>query len=95
MDTRKFLHNAHKKQLYICSNAEDNDFFPFCLYYTGLYCSGWVKRGPVGVILSSLNDSIETAKTITTDIEEGILIEKTSKASLLDLLTSRGKYPLT
>ncbi|KAJ8036831.1 NADPH:adrenodoxin oxidoreductase, mitochondrial [Holothuria leucospilota] len=61
----------------------------------GLYCSGWVKRGPVGVILSSLNDSIETAKTIITDIEDGTLSEKTSETSLLDLLTSRGVKTVT
>ncbi|XP_072029846.1 NADPH:adrenodoxin oxidoreductase, mitochondrial-like [Amphiura filiformis] len=39
----------------------------------GLYCSGWVKRGPTGVILSSLNDAMETAKCILKDLSAGEL----------------------
>ena len=41
------------------------------MYISGLYCSGWVKRGPTGVILSSLNDAMETAKTILKDLSAG------------------------
>ena len=28
----------------------------------GLYCAGWVKRGPVGIIDATLRDSLETFK---------------------------------
>lgn len=29
-----------------------------------LYCAGWVKRGPTGVILSTMNDAFETAESV-------------------------------
>ena len=32
-----------------------------------LYCSGWVKRGPTGVIASTMNDAFETAEAIVSD----------------------------
>ena len=41
--------------------------------FTGMYCSGWIKRGPVGVIASTMNDAFETAETIQEDIMEGSL----------------------
>lgn len=43
-----------------------------CDYFsTGLYCSGWVKTGPVGVIVSTMNDAFETADTILSDYKLG------------------------
>ena len=36
-----------------------------------MYCSGWVKRGPVGVIVTTMNDAFETAEVIANDINEG------------------------
>lgn len=33
----------------------------------GLYCAGWVKRGPTGVIASTMNDAFATADSITSD----------------------------
>ncbi|KIW44789.1 uncharacterized protein PV06_03237 [Exophiala oligosperma] len=32
-----------------------------------LYCSGWVKRGPTGVIASTMTDAFETAEAIVQD----------------------------
>lgn len=40
----------------------------------GLYCSGWVKRGPTGVILNTMNDAFETADSIIKDINESKLV---------------------
>nr|XP_054763348.1 NADPH:adrenodoxin oxidoreductase, mitochondrial-like [Lytechinus pictus] len=59
----------------------------------GLYCSGWVKRGPKGVILSSLNDSIETAKCMLDDINSGIIdtTKPDGQDRILALLAERGK----
>ena len=37
----------------------------------GLYCSGWIKRGPAGAILMTMNDAIETAESIIKDIYDG------------------------
>ena len=35
----------------------------------GLYCSGWVKRGPAGVIANTMEDSFGTANAICQDWE--------------------------
>ena len=35
----------------------------------GMYCSGWVKRGPTGVIASTMEDAFATAEAITEDWE--------------------------
>jgi len=37
----------------------------------GLYCAGWVKRGPTGVIASTMNDAFATAESIAIDWDEG------------------------
>ncbi|KAJ5200944.1 hypothetical protein N7449_005747 [Penicillium cf. viridicatum] len=34
----------------------------------GLYCAGWVKRGPTGVIASTMTDAFTTADTIVQDL---------------------------
>jgi adrenodoxin-NADP+ reductase len=33
----------------------------------GMYCAGWVKRGPTGVIASTMSDAFSTAESITED----------------------------
>ncbi|EKV04082.1 NADPH-adrenodoxin reductase Arh1, putative [Penicillium digitatum] len=37
-------------------------------YLPGLYCAGWVKRGPTGVIASTMTDAFTTADTIVQDL---------------------------
>ncbi|PBP22331.1 NADPH-adrenodoxin reductase Arh1, partial [Diplocarpon rosae] len=36
-------------------------------YLPGLYCAGWVKRGPTGVIASTMSDAFATAESIAED----------------------------
>lgn len=36
-------------------------------HFPGLYCSGWVKRGPTGVIASTMTDAFATADAIAQD----------------------------
>lgn len=36
----------------------------------GLYCAGWVKRGPAGVIANTMEDSFATAEAIARDWED-------------------------
>ncbi|KAJ1924535.1 NADPH-adrenodoxin reductase [Tieghemiomyces parasiticus] len=36
----------------------------------GMYVSGWLKRGPKGVIVSTMNDAFETAETILVDLNQ-------------------------
>ena len=37
----------------------------------GMYCSGWVKRGPTGVIASTMEDAFSTAEAIAQDWATG------------------------
>ncbi|KAA8650774.1 hypothetical protein EYZ11_007623 [Aspergillus tanneri] len=45
----------------------------------GLYCAGWVKRGPTGVIATTMMDAFSTADAIAAD-----LTNQSGKASLLN-----------
>lgn len=36
-------------------------------HFSGLYCAGWVKRGPTGVIASTMKDAFSTADAIAED----------------------------
>ncbi|XP_018617656.1 NADPH:adrenodoxin oxidoreductase, mitochondrial isoform X2 [Scleropages formosus] len=59
----------------------------------GLYCSGWVKRGPTGVIATTMNDSFDTARALLQDIEAGLLKLSTKKLgskAIVTLLEKRG-----
>ncbi|XP_056324938.1 NADPH:adrenodoxin oxidoreductase, mitochondrial isoform X2 [Danio aesculapii] len=59
----------------------------------GLYCSGWVKRGPTGVIATTMNDSFDTARVIIQDMETGkldISVNKPGAEAITGLLQTRG-----
>lgn len=47
----------------VTSLSEDGTRIP------GLYCSGWVKRGPAGVIANTMEDAFDTAESIAEDWE--------------------------
>ncbi|GFN81068.1 NADPH:adrenodoxin oxidoreductase, mitochondrial [Plakobranchus ocellatus] len=57
----------------------------------GLYCAGWIRRGPVGVILDTMTDGSETGKVILSDIKSGILgpVSKDKRDVLLRSLESK------
>ncbi|KAF2257842.1 NADPH:adrenodoxin oxidoreductase mitochondrial precursor [Lojkania enalia] len=38
----------------------------------GCYCAGWVKRGPTGVIASTMDDAFTSADVIVSDWESGV-----------------------
>lgn len=40
-------------------------------HFPGLYCAGWVKRGPTGVIASTMEDAFTTAAAIVEDWKAG------------------------
>jgi len=42
-----------------------------CLFPAGLYCSGWVKNGPVGVIATTMNDAFHTGQLVVQDLKSG------------------------
>ena len=55
----------------------------------GLYCAGWVKRGPVGIIDATLRDSMETFRMIKHHLEGDLLPEKhTSREEVVEMLGS-------
>ncbi|MFT7804193.1 NADPH:adrenodoxin oxidoreductase, mitochondrial isoform X1 [Arapaima gigas] len=61
----------------------------------GLYCSGWVKRGPTGVIATTMNDSFDTAHTLLQDMEAGRLDVSATKPgpkAVVTLLEKRGDF---
>eukprot|EP00039_Didymoeca_costata_P009365 m.123944 g.123944 ORF g.123944 m.123944 type:complete len:477 (-) comp14459_c1_seq14:60-1490(-) len=37
----------------------------------GMYCSGWIRTGPVGVIASTMSAAFNTAASIVSDIKDG------------------------
>ncbi len=62
--------------------------------WAGLYCSGWVKRGPTGVIATTMNDSFDTARVLIQDMEAGKLdlsVNKPGAQVITALLQTRGQ----
>lgn len=59
---------------------------------TGLYCVGWIKRGPSGIIGTNKPDSIETAKRLLEDVSAEKLLtpSQPTRAALESLLMERG-----
>eukprot|EP00349_Pseudokeronopsis_sp_Brazil_P010010 CAMPEP_0202973530 /NCGR_PEP_ID=MMETSP1396-20130829/51038_1 /ASSEMBLY_ACC=CAM_ASM_000872 /TAXON_ID= /ORGANISM="Pseudokeronopsis sp., Strain Brazil" /LENGTH=63 /DNA_ID=CAMNT_0049705753 /DNA_START=882 /DNA_END=1070 /DNA_ORIENTATION=+ len=54
----------------------------------GLYVAGWAKRGPVGIIDSTLRESMDTFRVIKHHLEEGVLEEKkTTIEQIIDEIT--------
>lgn len=41
--------------------------------HKGLYCSGWLKTGPTGVLASTMNSAFETAAGVVEDFKSGFL----------------------
>jgi ferredoxin--NADP+ reductase len=58
---------------------------------TGLYTSGWIKRGPSGVVGTNKPDSVETVTCMLEDLQAGKLLEpdKPDAASIEQLVRSR------
>ena len=54
----------------------------------GLYCSGWIKRGPVGVIVSTMQDSFLTASSVIEDLNESEL--KPGREVVENILKQKG-----
>ncbi|KAM7371199.1 hypothetical protein PAMP_010690 [Pampus punctatissimus] len=64
----------------------------------GVYCSGWLKTGPTGVIATTMNNSFDTARSLVEDMDSGILdvsAGKPGSQSISTLLEKRGVKPVT
>ena len=49
----------------------------------GLYCSGWVKRGPRGAILNTMDCAFETADEIANDLKTGRSVSQTELQQII------------
>jgi ferredoxin--NADP+ reductase len=56
----------------------------------GVYCNGWVKRGPVGLIGHTKGDAIETVKSLLEDLVDGPRAVDPSEESVVAFLEERG-----
>ncbi|KAM4822724.1 NADPH:adrenodoxin oxidoreductase, mitochondrial isoform X1 [Urocitellus parryii] len=63
----------------------------------GLYCSGWVKRGPTGVITTTMTDSFLTSQMLLQDLKAGLLPSgpRPGFTAIQALLSSRGVRPVS
>jgi ferredoxin--NADP+ reductase len=68
------------------SQAAEADVIP------GVYATGWIKRGPVGLIGHTKGDALETIGHILTDRAAGALTEPVypGQESIVELLESKG-----
>ncbi|WP_254359427.1 FAD-dependent oxidoreductase [Microbacterium hominis] len=55
----------------------------------GLYATGWIKRGPVGLIGHTKSDAMETVAHLVADAQAGVLAAPTVTGDVLELLAER------
>jgi len=60
----------------------------------GVYCTGWIKRGPSGVIGTNKKDATETVELLLADATAGLLPCR-SDGDVSDLLAGRGVHPVS
>ena len=56
---------------------------------TGLYATGWIKRGPVGLIGHTKSDAMETIAHLVADASAGLLAAPVVDGDVLDVLDER------
>jgi NADPH-dependent glutamate synthase beta subunit-like oxidoreductase len=56
----------------------------------GFYVTGWLKRGPTGIIGTNRADSLETVESLLADLSQGCVREKRGAEAVSELLERRG-----
>ena len=56
----------------------------------GVYCTGWIKRGPSGVIGTNKKDASETVEHLLADAAAGLLPARARRPTSTDLFAERG-----
>ena len=56
----------------------------------GVYATGWIKRGPVGLIGHTKSDAMETIKHVINDLGNWWRPESPSEESVIEMLEARG-----
>jgi ferredoxin--NADP+ reductase len=60
----------------------------------GVYCAGWIKRGPTGVIGTNKKDATESVRLLLEDAAAGRLPVTDGRRDLVDVLAERGAEPV-
>ncbi len=60
----------------------------------GVYCAGWIKRGPTGVIGTNKKDATETIQLLLEDAAAGRLAGAPEPRDLAEVLAERGADPV-
>ena len=58
------------------------------------YVTGWIKRGPTGVIGTNKSDAVETVASLLADVDAGRLTPRGRSGDLDRLLAGRGLHAL-
>jgi ferredoxin--NADP+ reductase len=58
------------------------------------YVTGWIKRGPTGVIGTNKSDAVETVASLVADVRDGRLVPRGRSGELDRLLAGRGLHAL-
>jgi ferredoxin--NADP+ reductase len=56
----------------------------------GVYVTGWIKRGPIGLIGHTKGDAAETVASLLADADNLVEPTQASPDAILDFLTERG-----
>ncbi len=64
-------------------------------HVTGEYVTGWIRRGPSGVIGTNKKDGYEAAGSILEDEAAGLLNTPGDSGDIADLLAERGVEPIS
>src|SRR2546426_9067639 len=62
----------------------------------GIYCAGWIKRGPTGIIGTNKKDAAETVAKLLEDVQKGQVVhrEDVTADAVEALLAERGSRPV-
>jgi ferredoxin--NADP+ reductase len=63
-------------------------------HLAGVYCAGWIKRGPTGVIGTNKKDATETVHLLLEDAAAGRLARASEPCDLAEVLAERGGDPV-
>ncbi|MCW2812282.1 MAG: putative ferredoxin--NADP(+) reductase, partial [Friedmanniella sp.] len=58
------------------------------------FVTGWIKRGPTGVIGTNKSDAVETVSSLLADVTRGVVTVHGRSGALDALLAERGVHPL-
>jgi ferredoxin/flavodoxin---NADP+ reductase len=64
-------------------------------HVTGEYVTGWIRRGPSGVIGTNKKDGQEAASSLLEDAEAGLVNDPVNGGDIADLLAERGVEPIS